>query len=108
MGANTFITSKKHMTTHPFTISEGKVSVYTEKDGVITYEAPYSGITTPGTRRVLFNHSEVRWTTFHQTNVLPENDSPEAIMEAVARIEAEIIEPHENFMLKGSGNSITY
>jgi hypothetical protein len=32
---------------------------------IVTYTAPYQGITKPGTKRILYNHTDVIWTTFH-------------------------------------------
>lgn len=78
------LTSKIHKTEHPFVISQGDISVWTEDQGVVRYQAPYAGVTKPGTRRVLYVHEDTIWTTFHPTK---ETD--------VARIEAQIIERRE-------------
>lgn len=78
------LTSKIHKTEHPFVISQGEISVWTEDQGIVRYRAPYSGVTKPGTRRVLYVHEDTIWTTFHPTK---ETD--------VARIEAQIIERRE-------------
>lgn len=62
--ANTLTVSRIHKTDHPFIVSKGVVSVWI--DGVETIiEAPYSGITKAGTRRVLFVHEDLIWTTVH-------------------------------------------
>lgn len=62
--ANTLVVSRTHKTDHPFIVSKGVVSVWI--DGVETIiEAPYSGITKAGTRRVLFVHEDLIWTTIH-------------------------------------------
>jgi hypothetical protein len=84
MAAGTLLTSKIHKTEHPFVISKGSVSVWTEDGGVVHLSAPHTGITQPGTRRVLYIHEDTVWTTFHVT---PETD--------VAKIEQAIIEPHD-------------
>jgi hypothetical protein len=67
MPAGTFVISRIHMHEHPFIISQGTVSVY-DGDKVNTYTAPYQGITKPGTKRILYNHTDVIWTTFHVTD----------------------------------------
>lgn len=68
MPAGSIITSEIHRTEHPFTISKGRVSVaWVDVDGthVREFAAPYTGVTMPGTRRVLFIHEETIWTTYH-------------------------------------------
>lgn len=81
--AGQFIISKVHGTEHPFFALEGKVTVYTAEDGVITVEAPYVGITKPGTRRALLVHEDMWWITCHPTN----KTTPE-------EVENDIIIPH--------------
>lgn len=89
MPAGTFLTSKIHKTEHPFYVSEGKVSVWI--DGKVqVIEAPYWGMTQPGTRRVLFIQKSCRWTTFHAN---PDN------CKDVIEIENRIIEAHDNPLL---------
>lgn len=89
MPAGTFLTSKIHKTEHPFYVSEGKVSVWV--DGKVQIiEAPYWGMTKPGTRRVLFIQKSCRWTTFHAN---PDN------CQDVIEIENRIIEAHDNPLL---------
>jgi hypothetical protein len=88
MPAGSVLTSKIHKTEHPFVISKGVVSVWTAEEGTITLNAPYTGITKPGTRRVLFIHEDTIWTTFH---VGEENN--------VEAIENRIIEPRVNSRL---------
>lgn len=63
------LTSRIHKTCHQFIISEGAVTVYntvTDMDELL--QAPYHGITYPGTRRCLYIHEGTRWTTFHPTS----------------------------------------
>ena len=67
MPAGQIIVSKTHGQTHPYFILEGDVSVLTE-DGVKRFKAPYSGITTEGTKRVLYTHEDTVWTTVQRTN----------------------------------------
>lgn len=81
--AGSLVTSRIHRTTHPFVISKGVISVWTKEDGVQHLRAPHTGITRPGTRRLLYAHEDTIWTTFHPTD---ETD--------VETIEAAILEPH--------------
>lgn len=68
MPAGSFLTSKIHMTQHPFVISKGKVVVWDAEHGSVELSAPYFGVTHPGTRRVLYVLEDCIWTTFHVTN----------------------------------------
>lgn len=60
------LTSKIHKKKHPYFVLKGDVSVLTG-EGVIRIKAPFSGITEPGTKRVLYMHEETVWTTVHIT-----------------------------------------
>ncbi len=80
----TLCTTKIHKTEHPFVISAGSVSVWTAEHGIVRYAAPFTGVTKPGTRRVIYANEDTIWSTFHPTR---ETD--------LARIEAQIIEPHD-------------
>jgi hypothetical protein len=74
--AGTLLTSMEHTTEHPFVILSGVIDVIScfEK---IQYTGPCVGITKPGTKRVLFAHSDTVWLTFHPN---PENtQDPEEI-----------------------------
>lgn len=66
--ARTILTSRIHMTEHPFVISKGDISVWTKETGTVRMKAPHSGVTRPGTRRLLFAHDDTIWTTFHPTD----------------------------------------
>lgn len=65
--AGVVVTTAIHKTEHPFVISKGEVSVYTEDAGWVRLAAPYTGITQAGTRRLAIVHQETTWTTFHVT-----------------------------------------
>jgi hypothetical protein len=78
----TFVVTKKHKTEHPYVVSKGKMSVWTADGGVEIIEAPYSGITKPGTQRIAFAHEDTIWQTFHPTDKTD-----------VDEIEKDIIEP---------------
>src|ERR1700681_2428958 len=53
MPAGSMVVSKIHGTEHPYVVSQGCLTVWTEQEGEVFIEAPYTGITLPGTRRVL-------------------------------------------------------
>jgi hypothetical protein len=80
MPAGSFAISKIHRRESPFVISKGRVSVWTEEDGVIEISAPFTGVTTPGTRRLIYAHEDTIWSAFFVTN---ETD--------LAKIEEELI-----------------
>jgi hypothetical protein len=84
MPKGSLIISKIHRTEHPFVISQGHAAVWSEAAGVVHLRAPFTGITYPGTRRVLYIHEDCIWTTFHPTSKTD-----------LGEIEEEIIEPHD-------------
>ena len=99
MPAGSMWTSKIHKTEHPYVVSYGKAAV--SIDGQEWYEiiAPYTGITKPGTRRVLYILEDCVWTTFHRIEGMKSefNDlSEEEIEKIVESIEDKILEPHVN------------
>jgi hypothetical protein len=61
----TVLTSRVHKFEHQFVILSGEVSVYSENEGSVRLKAPHIGITTPGTRRIIFAHEDTVWVTFH-------------------------------------------
>lgn len=89
MQAGLLITSKVHRTEHAFFILQGEVSVWTPDQGAVRLAAPFTGITKPGTRRLLFIHSDCVWVTCHRC----------FDEETIDQIEARIIEPHLNPLL---------
>lgn len=89
MPAGTVVSTKIHKTEHPFIISKGKVNVMIG-DEIITLEAPYCGITQPGTRRLIYILEDTVWTTIHR------NDDDCTDLE---EIEIRLIEPHDNPLL---------
>lgn len=64
MPAGSIVISKIHLTEHPFLITKGLVSVY-DGEEVVTLKAPHKGVTKKGTKRILYNHEETTWITFH-------------------------------------------
>jgi hypothetical protein len=91
MPAGSLITSKIHKTEHPFTISKGKVAVSIDGKDWEEFEAPYTGITKPGTRRILYIIEDCVWSTYH---VNP-SDSQD-----LEEIECILIDKRENNLLK--------
>lgn len=100
-GEETLITSMVHNTTHPFFVMKGKVAVFCENDGVQIIEAGYDGITTPNTRRVLRILEDCVWITTHPTSIMPVDNTEQAILEAVDKVEQEIMKPYVNELLGG-------
>jgi hypothetical protein len=92
MPAGSLWTSKIHKTEHPYAVSIDAQEWY-------EITAPYTGITNPGTRRVLFIIEDCIWTTFHRIDGMKSefnNLSEEGINKIVEEIEDKILEPHIN------------
>jgi hypothetical protein len=64
--AQTLTITKIHKQEHVFFLLKGTISILTE-EGVKKFTAPYTGITKPGTKRVIYHHDEVILTTVHAT-----------------------------------------
>lgn len=79
MPAGCIVSSLLHLTTHPFFIMKGDVSVWYHDMPVQRYKAPYTGITQAGTRRLLFTHEDTIWSTCHVTD----KTDPDEIMEEI-------------------------
>lgn len=101
MPAGSLITSMEHLTTHPYFVLQGSVSVYSDNFGEQLITAPYIGTTTPSTRRVLYIHEDCVWVTIHRTDIVPKDETPEAIEEAVKLVEDVILGKRENALLGG-------
>jgi len=69
MPAGSIVTSALHLTTHPFFILKGDVSVWYYDSPIERYKAPYSGVTKAGTRRLLYNHEDTIWVACYATQV---------------------------------------
>jgi hypothetical protein len=82
MPKGTLVVSKIHKTEHPYVVSKGEAAVWCEADGMKRIKAPFTGITKPGTQRILLILEDCIWTTFHPTT---ETD--------LEKIEAAIIQP---------------
>lgn len=79
MPAGAILTSRIHLFEHPFVISLGVCSVWSNEHGWETLRAPHTGITRPATRRALYIHEDTIWSTFHVTT---ETD-PEKLIKAI-------------------------
>jgi len=62
----TLTITKIHAVNHAFFLQQGTISVLTE-EGIKRYTAPYQGITKAGTKRIIYHHDEVIFTTVHST-----------------------------------------
>jgi hypothetical protein len=63
--AGVVLSGHTHLTEHAFIVSKGDHSFWTAETGAVRVQAPFFGITKPGTRRIGFSHEETVWTTFH-------------------------------------------
>ena len=101
MPAGSLITSKIHKTEHPYIVSYGKAAVSIDGDDWNEITAPYTGITIPGTRRVLYIIEDCIWTTFHRVDGMKSeynNLNDEEKEKIVEKIEENILEPHLNYL----------
>lgn len=76
----TLLTSMEHKTEHPFVITKGCIAVVSKNEDRIVYNAPYTGITQPNTRRMLYAVEDTVWTTFHVTDKTDPDDVCEDIL----------------------------
>lgn len=80
MPKNTIVTSLLHLTTHPFFILQGDVSVWYHDVPVQRYKAPYSGITKAGTRRLIYTHEDTIWAACFVTTLTNPEEITNTIM----------------------------
>lgn len=64
--ANELLITKIHKKEHPFFLMQGEMSILTE-DGIKHLKAPYHGITEPGTKRIIYTHTDCVFVTVHAT-----------------------------------------
>lgn len=95
--AGTIWVSRVHKTIHQFVLLEGELLVWI--DGKEThFEAPYHGITKPGTRRVLYIIQDVTWITFHAN---PDNLNEDEIVELITeKHNNELFSKEDEMLLK--------
>ena len=65
--AGELLVTKIHKKEHPFFLMKGKMSILTE-DGVKHIQAPHHGITKPGTKRIIYTHTDCVFVTVHATD----------------------------------------
>lgn len=64
--SKTLTVTKIHAVNHAFFLQKGTISILTE-EGIKKITAPYQGITRAGTKRIIYHHDEVVFTTVHST-----------------------------------------
>ena len=77
--AGQLLITKIHKEEHPFFLMKGECSVLTE-DGPKRIKAPYYDITKPGTKRIIYIHSDVTWVTVHITDLKDIDEIEEEII----------------------------
>lgn len=60
--AGALITSVIHAIENPFFLSKGRCVTWSKEEGVQVLQAPYCGVTKPGTRRIIYVLEEIVWT----------------------------------------------
>jgi uncharacterized cupin superfamily protein len=101
MGAG-YYTSKIHLTEHQFAVLAGEIAVSIDANEAIVYRAGDTGITKPGTRRLLYVPNFCIWMTIHATDIQPKDNNELSILEAVEKIEDIIIDKRENKILNAN------
>lgn len=105
----TLLTSKIHLTEHPFVISAGAVSVKIDSGEWEYMKAPYSNITKSGTRRVLYIWEDCVWMTFHALPFIKGDESElseDELNKVLKKVEDTILEPHTNEVLGQDANTV--
>ncbi len=77
--AGQILITKIHKEEHPFFLMKGECSILTE-DGTKRIKAPYYDITKPGTKRIIYIHSDVTWVTVHITDLKDIDEIEEEII----------------------------
>jgi len=95
MPAGTEIVSHVHHTQHQWVALIGKTLVFIDGEWRCIL-APDRGVTEPGTQRVLRTITDCTWLTFHPTGRMPENNTEEEILKAVAMVEMDILDFNYN------------
>ena len=109
MPKGSLVTSKIHNTEHPYTISKGFAKVSIDGSEWEDLQAPYTGITKKGTRRVLFIVEDCVWTTYHPIKFVSGTDnylSEEEKIKIVEKIENMILDKYKNKLLQGKESKL--
>ena len=88
------VTSKIHKVMHPYFVLKGDCSVLTD-EGIVRIKAPHSGITMPGTKRLLYMHEETIWITVHVTQ---ETDLKKIEEEIIAKNFEDVFPAYEEIL----------
>jgi len=64
--AGLLLVTKIHKKKHPFFLMKGEMSILTE-EGIKHIKAPHHGTTHPGTKRVIYTHTDCVFITVHAT-----------------------------------------
>lgn len=83
--ADSVIVGKIHKHAHLNVLSQGRVRVFTEGQGELELIAPYTFVSTPGTKRVVHVLEDAVWTTMHVVSMADPR------MEDLPEIERELI-----------------
>lgn len=99
IGEQSWHISEVHKTTHTFCVLAGKAAIYNGIDGSANIiEAPYTGITLKGSRRILFILEDMIFTTAHPLPYITGEEnawSPELKEMLLMRIENDLVETRE-------------
>lgn len=97
--AGVILTSKIHAQEHQFFLMKGKILVL-EEDGYKVLQAPCTGISKAGARRVGLVIEDVVWTTVHATSLAEDKIyTEEEFINVVQAIEKEVTIEHNNKLL---------
>jgi hypothetical protein len=89
-----------HKKEHPFFVLKGDVSVLTDT-GLVRITAPYSGVTQPGTKRLIYIHEDTIWTTVHATDKETVEDViPDIIAKDFSDPEVSLVKAREMLKIK--------
>jgi hypothetical protein len=99
MPKGSLVTSKIHNTEHPFTVSHGAAAVSIDGNDWEHIVSPYTGITQPGTRRILYILEDCIWTTYHPVERMKSefnNLEGEELDNLITSLEDELLMPYVN------------
>tara|TARA_R110002096_G_C14178486_1_gene686645 strand:+ start:40 stop:414 length:375 start_codon:yes stop_codon:yes gene_type:complete len=80
MPANTCVVGAKHKTRHFYSVVKGECSVVSvhEREDI---KAPFLGETLPGTKRIIYAHTDCIWITYHPTQLTNVEEIEKALVE---------------------------
>ncbi len=83
----TVVVGKIHRHAHINVISQGRVRVFTESEGALEFQAPYTFVSSPGTKRAVEVLKDTIWTTIHSVSMASPSEAD------LPAIEQEVITP---------------